>query len=80
MPGPLQLGNGDVHGSQQAPGTLALPKPAKTKKPGKPNFQNKAGGKIKDAKSLLTDAKMWAHKVDEERKKGKGSMVSLGLI
>ncbi|CAE7897870.1 unnamed protein product [Symbiodinium necroappetens] len=31
MPGPLQLGNGDAHGSQQAPGTLALPKPAKTK-------------------------------------------------
>ncbi|CAE7816704.1 unnamed protein product, partial [Symbiodinium sp. CCMP2456] len=44
-------------------------KTAKPKKTAKPNFQSKANAKIKDAKSLLTDAKMWAHKVDEERKK-----------
>ncbi|CAE7190226.1 spp-11 [Symbiodinium microadriaticum] len=47
------------------------------KKQSVPNFAAKANCKIKDARSLLTDAKMWQHKVDEtQQKKASDSTVS----
>lgn len=41
------------------------PKPNNPKKAGT-TCDKKAHAKIKDAKALITDAKMWGHKIDEE--------------
>ena len=87
MPGTLQLANFGTSGNQQQhgdPGSereLAKIKNGKQpKKQSVPNFPSKANAKIKDARSLLTDAKMWQHKVDEAQlKKASDSTVSLNL-
>ena len=72
MPEPLQLGIGATTDSSTKNNPAPREDPRKDPKPkktAKPNFITKASAKIKDASSLLTDAKTWAHRVEEERKK-----------
>ena len=88
MPGTLQLGNPGASVNQQHGDPGSERELAKLKNHGKqpkkqsaPNFAAKANCKIKDARSLLTDAKMWQHKVDEtQQKKASDSTVSLNLF
>ena len=55
-------GAGNVPGSENQNPNARKPKPANPKK----SSDKKAHAKIRAAKSLLTYAKMWGHKVDEE--------------
>ena len=57
------------------------PKPPKKEKKVKaPNFAAKGHSKLKEARAMDTDAKMWTRKIEAEKKKGEDAKLLLVLF